>query len=622
MSSPQTKAETKAEAKAEQKKLDKVTMKRVFGLYNPHKKETAVMLFTVAVGTLLGLVSPFFVKIIIDEGLQKKNLGIITTYSILTIIITLLAAGVTMLYGYQSVIIGQKIMRQLRNDLFTHLQGMSLRFFTSARTGDIQTRLISDVGGVQNVVSNTFVDALSNIAIVVSSLITMFWLDWRLTLLAISLIPVIGFFGKLVGEMSRDIRKGVQEKTSDLNSMMQENLSVSGALLGKTIGRADVLAEKFDVENQALAGWQVKASVLQYAFFGMFRIITQIIPALIFWLAGWLLTRGDQNISVGMLVAFSGLQTRMFFPLTGLMSLQAELIGSFALFDRIFEYLDMKHDIQEKPGATVLPKASIAGIVSFKDVGFKYDQESSDWTLENISFEAEAGQLIALVGPSGAGKTTVTYMIPRLYDVDAGVVKIDGIDVRDIALEDLKAAVGMVTQETYLVHTSVKENLRIAKPDATDQELIEACKLAAIHDHIDSLDEKYDTIVGERGYKLSGGEKQRLAIARAILKNPPILILDEATSALDTTSERLIQTSLNTLMKGRTTFAIAHRLSTILSADQILVIEDGRIVEKGKHSELLSKKGLYEKLYTEQFNHENEMRSAETSALSESSVTA
>ena len=597
-------------------------MKRVFGLYNPHRKETAVMLFTVAIGTLLGLVSPFLVKVIIDEGLQKKDLGVITTYSVLTVLITLLAAGVTMLYGYQSVIIGQKIMRQLRNDLFTHLQGMSLRFFTSARTGDIQTRLISDVGGVQNVVSNTFVDALSNIAIVVSSLITMFWLDWRLTLLAISLIPVIGFFGKMVGEMSRDIRKGVQEKTSDLNSMMQENLSVSGALLGKTIGRADVLAEKFDVENQALAGWQVKASVLQYAFFGMFRIITQIIPALIFWLAGWLLTRGDQNISVGMLVAFSGLQTRMFFPLTGLMSLQAELIGSFALFDRIFEYLDMKHDIQEKPGATVLPKASIAGRVSFEGVGFKYDQESPDWTLENINFEADAGQLIALVGPSGAGKTTVTYMIPRLYDVDAGKVRIDGIDVRDIALEDLKAAVGMVTQETYLVHTTVKENLRIAKPDATDQELIDACKLAAIHDHIDSLDEKYDTVVGERGYKLSGGEKQRLAIARAILKNPPILILDEATSALDTTSERLIQNSLNTLMKGRTTFAIAHRLSTILSADQILVIQDGKIVESGKHAELLDQHGLYEKLYTEQFNHENEMRSAETSLTPQSSVVA
>ncbi len=618
MSSPQT----KAEAKAEQKKIDKLTMRRVFGLYGPHKGETAVMLVTVAIGTLLGLVSPFFVKIIIDQGLQKKDLGVITTYSLLTILVTLVAAGVTMLYGYQSVVIGQKIMRRLRNDLFTHLQGMSLRFFTSARTGDIQTRLISDVGGVQNVVSNTFVDALSNIAIVVSSLITMFWLDWRLTLLAISLIPVIGFFGKMVGEMSRDIRKGVQEKTSDLNSMMQENLSVSGALLGKTIGRADVLADKFDVENQALAGWQVKASVLQYAFFGMFRIITQIIPALIFWLAGWLLTRGDQNISVGLLVAFSGLQTRMFFPLTGLMSLQAELIGSFALFDRIFEYLDMKHDIQESPDAVTLPKNSIAGKVSFEGVGFKYDQESPDWTLEGVSFEAEAGQLIALVGPSGAGKTTVTYMIPRLYDVDAGTVRIDGIDVRNIALEDLKATVGMVTQETYLVHTTVKENLRIAKPEATDQELIDACKLAAIHDHIDSLDQKYDTVVGERGYKLSGGEKQRLAIARAILKNPPILILDEATSALDTTSERLIQNSLNTLMKGRTTFAIAHRLSTILSADQILVIQDGKIVENGKHSDLLEQKGLYETLYTEQFSHWNEGNSVETSTLDGSSVTA
>ncbi len=618
MSSPHT----KAEAKAEQKKIDKVTMRRVFGLYGPYRGETILLLISVAVGTLLGLVAPFFMQKIVDDGLLKKDLGVIGTYSLLTVIVTLLAAGVTLLYGYQSVVIGQKIMRKMRNDLFTHLQGMSLRFFTSARTGDIQTRLISDVGGVQNVVSNTFVDALSNIAIVVSSLIVMFKTDWRLTLLAIAFIPMIGFFGQWIGKFSRDIRQGVQEQTSELNSMMQENLSVSGALLGKTIGRADVLAGKFDVENEKLAGWQVKSSTLQYVFFGVFRIITQLIPAFIYWLAGWLLTRGDDSITVGKLVAFSYLQTRMFFPLTGLMSLQVELLGSFALFERIFEYLDMKHDIQEKPGATVLPKASIAGKVSFEDVGFKYDQESSDWTLENISFEAEAGQLIALVGPSGAGKTTVTYMIPRLYDVDAGVVKIDGIDVRDIALEDLKAAVGMVTQETYLVHTSVKENLRIAKPDATDQELIEACKLAAIHDHIDSLDEKYDTIVGERGYKLSGGEKQRLAIARAILKNPPILILDEATSALDTTSERLIQTSLNTLMKGRTTFAIAHRLSTILSADQILVIEDGRIVEKGKHAELLSKKGLYEKLYTEQFNHENEMRSAETSVTSESSVSA
>lgn len=597
-------------------------MRRVFGLYGPYRTETILLLCSVAVGTLLGLVSPFFMQKIVDDGLLKKDLQVVGTYSLLTVVVTLAAAGVTLLYGYQSVVIGQKIMRQMRNDLFTHLQGMSLRFFTSARTGDIQTRLISDVGGVQNVVSNTFVDALSNIAIVVSSLIVMFKTDWRLTLLAIAFIPMIGFFGKWIGTFSRDIRQGVQEQTSELNSMMQENLSVSGALLGKTIGRADVLAEKFDVENQKLAGWQVKASTLQYVFFGVFRIITQLIPAFIYWLAGWLLTRGDESITVGKLVAFSYLQTRMFFPLTGLMSLQVELLGSFALFERIFEYLDMKHDIQEKPGATTLPKGEIAGRVSFENVGFKYDRDSEDWTLAGVSFEAEAGQLIALVGPSGAGKTTVTYMIPRLYDVDAGTVRIDGIDVRDIALEDLKSAVGMVTQETYLVHTTIKENLRIAKPDATDQELIDACKLAAIHDHIDSLDEKYDTVVGERGYKLSGGEKQRLAIARAILKNPPILILDEATSALDTTSERLIQNSLNTLMKGRTTFAIAHRLSTILNADQILVIQDGRVVESGKHNELLAQHGLYEKLYTEQFNHEREAVGIETVSEFDSSVTA
>lgn len=592
------------EEKSEQKKIDRVTLRRVFSLYGPYRGETIILLLTVLLGTLLGLVAPFFMQTIVDDGLLKKNLSVIGTYSILTVVVTLLAAGVTLLYGYQSVVIGQKIMRKMRNDLFTHLQGMSLRFFTSARTGDIQTRLISDVGGVQNVVSNTFVDALSNIAIVVSSLIVMFKTDWRLTLLAIAFIPLIGFFGQWIGKFSRDIRQGVQEQTSELNSMMQENLSVSGALLAKTIGRADVIADKFDVENEKLAGWQIKSSTIQYVFFGVFRIITQLIPAFIYWLAGWLLTRGDESVTVGKLVAFSYLQTRMFFPLTGLMSLQVELLGSFALFERIFEYLDMKHDVQEKPGAVALPASSVKGLVEFENVGFKYDRDGEDWALKGISFSATPGQLIALVGPSGAGKTTTTYMIPRLYDVDEGTVKIDGIDVRDVALEDLKAAVGMVTQETYLVHTTIKENLKIAKPDATDSEIIEACKLAAIHDHIDSLDEKYDTVVGERGYKLSGGEKQRIAIARAILKNPPILILDEATSALDTTSERLIQNSLNSLMKGRTTFAIAHRLSTILNADQILVIQDGRIVESGTHADLLERRGLYEQLYSEQFQSE------------------
>lgn len=586
------------------RKLSSGLIRRVAGLYAPHRSEVVVMLATVMVGVVLGLAPPFLLQKIIDEGLGARNLTVVTEYSILTIVLTLAGAGVTLLYGYQSVVIGQRIMCNLRRVLFTHLQGMSLRFFTSTRTGDIQTRLISDVAGVQNVVSNTLVDALSNVAIVISAFAAMLWMDWRLTLLALGLIPVFAVIGQKIGNFARDIRKGTQEQTSELNSLMQENLSVSGALLGKTIGRADRVADKFEVENMKLAAWQIKASVLQYVFFGVFRMITQLIPALIYWFAGWLIFRGDTSITVGKLVAFSALQVRMFFPLTGIMGLQVEILSSLALFERIFEYLDLPHDITDRQGAMRLPKGADTGLVKFESVGFKYDRESETWTLEDIDIQANPGELIALVGPSGAGKTTLTYLIPRLYDVDAGAVTLDGMDVRDVRLQDLHDAVGMVTQETYLIHTSIRENLRLAKPDATDEELVAACRAAAIHDHIASLPAGYDTVVGERGYKLSGGEKQRIAIARAILKNPPILILDEATSALDTASERLIQSSLNGLMKGRTTFAIAHRLSTIVRADQILVIENGRIVERGRHEELLSQSGLYAKLVREQFNTE------------------
>ena len=584
--------------------VNRVTMRRVLGLFSPHRSEVMLMVLVVIGAVILGIIPPFLLRSIIDNGLTKGNFSLVTKYSILTMVITLLAAGATLLYGYQSVLIGQKIMCDMRHTLFTHLQGMSLRFFTQTKTGDIQTRLISDIGGVQNVVSNTFVDALSNIAIVVSTLASMFWTDWRLTLLAITLIPFFTIVGQKVGDFAKDVRKGVQEQTSEINSLMQENLSVSGALLAKTIGRADKIAEKFDVENHSLAKWQIKASVLQYVFFGLFRMITQVIPALVYWLAGYLLSNGDTHLTVGTLVAFTMLQTRMFFPLTGLFATQVEIIGSFALFDRIFEYIDVDHDIQESPNAVSLDKSTMMGEVKFINVGFKYDQEGEDWALQGVSFEAKPGQLVALVGASGAGKTTLTYMIPRLYDVDQGTVSIDGVNVKDIKLGNLSEIVGAVTQETYLVHASIKENLQIAKPEATDDELIEACKAAAIHDHIAGLPEMYDTIVGERGYKLSGGEKQRIAIARAILKNPKVLILDEATSALDTHSERLIQNSLNQLMKGRTTFAIAHRLSTILTADQILVVSDGKVVESGKHQELLAQEGAYYHLYTEQFaNH-------------------
>ncbi len=582
--------------------IDNLMLRRVISLFAPHRADVIRTILAVIVGVTLGIIPPFLVQIIIDQGLQKKDLQTIGIYSLLTVVAVLAGAGVTLLYGYWSVIMGQKIMCELRDRLFTHLQSMSLKFFTATRTGDIQTRLISDVGGVQNIVSNTLTDQLSNIGIVISTLAAMILLDWRLTLLSVGMVPFFMMIGRRVGDFARDARTGTQEQTSELNSMMQETLSVSGVLLAKTAGDASLVSRKFHEENEKLAGWMIKSSVIQYLFFGMIRIITQLAPALVYWLAGWLLIRaGDPSITVGKLVAFTGLQVRLFFPMTGLLSAQVEILSSFALFERIFQYLDMPRDIADGSNSITIESHEVKGRVEFKNVSFRYEEEAERATLDDVSFVAEPGQLVALVGPSGAGKTTLTYLIPRLYDPDSGSVMLDGRDLKDIKLDSLATLVGAVTQETYLLHTTIAANLRIAKDTATDAELEMACRSAAIHDHIASLPEGYQTIVGERGYKLSGGEKQRLAIARAILKDPRILILDEATSALDTHSERLIQASLSELMKNRTTFAIAHRLSTILSADLILVLDKGAIVEQGNHRELLALGGLYAKLHREQF---------------------
>lgn len=593
------------ESKLDKKIADRAMLKRIIQLFLPHKKLVILTVFAVLVGVILGIIPPYLIQTIIDVGFVKKDLGVIGQQSVFILLAVLAGAGMTLLYGYWGVVVGQKIMYTLRQELFEHLQKMSLRFFTNARTGEIQTRLISDVQGVQTVVSNTLVDQLSNVAIVVSTLIAMFLMEWRLTLLSISLVPAFMIIGKWVGDYARDVRQGTQEQTGELNALMQETLSVSGILLTKAVGQSNTLSGRFASENQKLAGWQVKASIVQYLFFGMIRLITQLAPALVYWLAGYLLIiQGDERITVGMLVAFTGLQIRLFFPMTALFGAQVEIMSSLALFKRIFEYIDYPVDINDAPDAKPIP-ANTAGKVEFRTVGFRYDPEAARETLKDVSFTAEPGQLIALVGPSGAGKTTLTYLIPRLYDADSGQVLLDGEDIKGFKLDDLSKLVGAVTQETYLMHTSVAENLRVAKPEATQSELEEACKLAAIHDHISGLENGYDTVVGERGYKLSGGEKQRLAIARAILKNPKILILDEATSALDTRSERLIQDALATLMQGRTTFAIAHRLSTILHADQILVLDKGQIVEHGRHEELLALGGLYTKLYQEQINAKN-----------------
>jgi ATP-binding cassette subfamily B protein len=578
----------------------KATMRRIIRTFEPYKPQVAVVLAAVLVSSLVGMLPPFFLRAIVDQGLVGRDFALITRYSLFTIAATLLSTGLSLAYGYLSVLIGQRIMRDLRSQLFSHLQKMSLRFFTGTRTGEIQSRLANDVGGVQSVVSDTAANATANVTTVVSTLIAMWILDWRLTLLSVGIMPLFALVGARVGMFARDVSQKAQEKMAEMNAITQETLSVSGALLTKTSGRGELTQARFSRENEGLTEWQVRRQMIGRYFFTLIGLTFSITPTLVYWLAGFLIARGDHHLTVGGIVAFTSLQARVFFPLTGLLNVQVELGGAMALFDRIFEYLDLPIDIHEKPDAEVLDPHQIRGEVRFEEVTFRYNADAPEPTLDRISFTAAPGQLIALVGPSGAGKTSLAYLIPRLYDVESGAVRIDGRDVRDVTLASLAECVGMVAQETYLVHDTLRENLRYGKPDATDEEIFAATRAAAIHDHILGLPDGYETVVGERGYALSGGERQRVAIARALLKDPRILVLDEATSALDTTNERLIQGALEELMRGRTTFAIAHRLSTIRAADTILVLEKGRVVERGSHEALLRENGLYARLYHQQ----------------------
>ena len=605
-SRPPEKPSEKSSEKPAKKPLARTTLKRVAGTFAPYSWHLAGIAALVLLSAALGLLTPFYLRSLINDGLLKSNFPLITHYTLLTLGVTLGATALAMGYSYLSLEVGVRIMRDLRTRLYDHLQGMSLRFFTATRTGEIQSRLVSDVGGVQNVLSDTAANVLSNVATVLSTLVAMMYMDWRLTLLSVGILPFFAWIAARVGEYSRGLRTTSQQQLADLNSTMQETLSVSGVLLTKTSGRREMAARHFAHENDALAATQIKLSMVMRFFFNLIGLTFSLTPVLVYWLAGWLIVQQeDKTLSIGTIVAFTSLQARLFFPLTSLLNVQVEVSSALALFDRIFEYLDMPQDIRDAPNAKRIEPAQVLGAVSFENVGFRYEESQEEPTLEGITLHARAGEHIALVGHSGAGKTTLTYLIPRLYDANVGRVLIDGVDVKQIALESLGQIVGVVTQETYLLHDTIRENLRYARPDAGDEELIEAAKAAAIHDHIAGLPEGYDTVVGERGYKLSGGEKQRIAIARAILKAPRILILDEATSALDTHSERLIQDALARLAKGRTTFAIAHRLSTVLAADQILMMEAGRVVERGTHSELLALDGAYARLYVAQFRDED-----------------
>jgi len=596
------------------KKTDMRTVRRVAAAFRPYLREVSIVFAAIIVVGVMGIINPLMLKYSISIGFGQQRFDLLALFVAVMVVVPIITGLIGVGQTFLNTRIGQQVMRDFRNRLYTHLQRMPLKFFTDTRTGEIQSRLANDVGGVQTVVTDTATSTIANFTIVLSTVVGMFFLSWQLTLLSLGLLPVFIFLTTRVGAVRREVSKETQESLAEMSSMVQETLSVSGVLLTKTYGRQRQEIARFDKENQRLVGLQIRQQMVGRWFMMLISTFFSIIPALVYLLAGYLAFGPGHSSSpsqvaeiVGTLVAFTTLQTRLFFPVGALLGVQVELQGALALFERIFEYLDMPLEIVDRPDATTLTPGQVKGEVEFNDVTFRYRANSERPALDDLNFTAPAGKLTALVGPSGAGKTTITYLVPRLYDVEQGAVEIDGRDVRDITLESLGELIGVVTQETYLFHTTIRENLRYAKPDATDEELERAARAAAIHERIAELPEGYDTVVGERGYKLSGGEKQRIAIARVILKDPRILILDEATSALDTHSERLIQTALETVMQGRTTIAIAHRLSTILAADQILVVDGGRIVERGTHAELLAHGGLYARLYEEQFTSAQEL---------------
>jgi ATP-binding cassette, subfamily B, bacterial len=558
-------------------------LRRIVRLFRPYRGRLGGVLALILFSSALGAVPAFLIKEVFDTALPERDLRLLNVLVATMVGIAIATGALGVVQTLLSNQVGQRVMHDLRTAVYRHLQRLSLAFFTRTRTGEVQSRLANDIGGVQEVVTSTATSIVSNVTTVLATVAAMFLLDWRLTLFALALLPLFVWLTKRVGDQRRKVAKVRQESMADISSLVQESLSVSGILLGKTMGRGDELATRFERESERLADLEVRARMTGRWMMASIQTSFAVMPALVYLFAGHF----AGSISLGTVIAFTTLQARLFFPIGSLLGVSLEVQTSLALFDRVFEYLDQRVDIEE--GARTLERTR--GDVVFDGVWFRYDDAA--WTLEDVSFAAAAGTKTALVGETGSGKTTAGYLVARLYDATRGAVTIDGVDVRELTFPSLADTVGVVSQETYLFHASVRENLRFARPDAGDEEVEEAARAAQIHDLISRLPDGYDTVVGERGYRFSGGERQRIAIARTILRNPPILVLDEATSALDTQTERAVQQALEQLAEGRTTIAIAHRLSTVRDADQIVVLDRGRVAEIGTHDELLAAGGRY-----------------------------
>jgi ATP-binding cassette subfamily B protein len=578
---------------AEKAQAHEVSLRRIGRLFRPYRWQLAIVTAIIAASSLVGVASPFLLRAVIDIALPDRNVRLLAALVSAMVAVAAISSAFGVIQTWISTRVGQNVMHELRTSVFTHLQRQSIAFFTRTRTGEVQSRIQNDIGGMEAVVTSTATSIASNLTTAVATAVAMAALSWRLSLISLVVMPPAIFLTRKVARMRRAITTQQQRELADLNVTIEEGLSVNGVQLAKTMGTGPALVRRFADSSARLIDLELRSQLAGRWRMASLSIIFAAIPAVIYLAAGLPVTAG--TVSIGTLIAFTTLQNNLFRPITGLLSTSVSVISSLALFARIFEYLDLPVEVDEPAHPVRIDPAQVTGHVRFDDVSFTYPGADRA-ALAGIDLDVPAGTTLALVGETGSGKTTLGSLVARLYDPTRGAVRIDGTDIRDMRLADLAAIVGVVSQETYLLHTTVRENLRYAKPSATDAEIEDAARAAQIHDLIASLPDGYDTMVGSRGHRFSGGEKQRIAIARTLLRDPRVLVLDEATSALDTETERAVQQAFDTLARGRTTITIAHRLSTVRNADQIIVLDHGRIVEAGDHTSLIADQGRYAEL--------------------------